>query len=156
MVFACACGRLDFDPLADAGSSSDGGTNDSGSNAVCGAAAIPNCPEGTITASRFMLSSDSAMITTSHGLSSTMCGSGNGAPEVTYVITPTNAATYMLSVIAPPFTAYYVLDGCCGGAEIDCGVVSTPLMIPRTAGQTFTVVIEGTLGSSTTLMVSGI
>lgn len=154
-VVVTSCGRVNFDPLT-----GDGGGSSSvdGQLAACMPQTIANCPDATILDARVGQTRSVTVTTpaTTHDLQTSRCLSGFGSPETLFAVVPTTDGMYMVTVEAVnPFFVLYVLDGCCGGAELDCGLVSAPITIPRTAGQTFTVVVDGGPPTGTRLTVTG-
>ncbi len=161
----CACGRVNFEPRGDGTGDADAGVAvdapgsqpSDASSGTCTTPAIASCPDQTMMASFGIVTSQSTQITTPHDLASTLCSAGGNTPEAIFVVTPTNRANFQFqAVTSNPFSTIYVLDGCCGGAELQCGMVTGPRFLQRDAGQTFTVVVEGTLGSTVELMVAGL
>jgi len=158
-IVTTACGRLSFDPRGNGeDAAGDSSTGADGQLGTCMPQTIASCPDAAIldAVTGSVRTATTNVLATNHGLQSTICGSGNGAPEVIFVVRPTTDGSFTLEIDASSaFLAVYVLDGCCGGAEVMCGIVSTPLSISRTAGQPFTVVVDGGPSGETQLMVTG-
>ena len=150
------CGRLGFDPLVNGGGDDTSGDDTPGADAArtddaAGIAcpSVPMCPTQTIQLTMGMNNYGTSVMT-DHGLASKICGSGNANPEVAVMYVPQVAGTYRVSV-SPAAATMYVQDGCCGGPELMCG--GGALMVPRKAGETFVVVVEGTTGMFFTVTV---
>lgn len=154
-VVATSCGRVNFDPLTE---DSGGSSSVDGQLAACMPQTIASCPDATILDARVGLARSVTVTTpaTTHDLQANRCLSGFGSPEILFAVVPTTDGMYTVTVEAGnPFFVLYVLDGCCGGVELDCGLVSAPITIARTAGQTFTVVVDGGPSTDTRLTVTG-
>jgi hypothetical protein len=151
-IVTTACGRLSFDPRRNGeDAAGDSSTGADGQLGTCMPQTIASCPDAAIldAVTGSVRTATTNVLATNHGLQS-------GAPEVIFVVHPTTDGSFTLEIDASSaFLAVYVLDGCCGGAEVMCGIVSTPLSITRTAGQPFTVVVDGGPSGETQLMVTG-
>ncbi|MEM6991795.1 MAG: hypothetical protein AAF721_14910 [Myxococcota bacterium] len=81
---------------------------------------------------------------------SSTCG-GVGAPDFSYLFTAPADGNYRVSTAGSQLdTVAYVLDGSCGGNQIECndddgcgGTSSSALVVALTAGQMVTVVVDG-------------
>ena len=156
-ILLAGCGRIAFDPIGDGGggNGSGSGSGDSGtgggSDALTLCPMVPSCPDQQGAIGTTMTTFNPTNMT-NHGMSSQLCGSGSGNPEMAILLTPSVSATYTFTV-SPSLATLYVQDQCCGGTELKCG--ASGMTFQRNAGDRMVLVIEGASGGQYMVTVTG-